>query len=208
METAAPATARRIGLQAGDVLVVTDMQRDFITGSLAVPDAAAVIPVMNRYVRTFVRRELPIVATRDWHPAGHSSFRDRGGPWPPHCIAGTAGAAFVEGIALGPDVLVISKATTPEREAYSAFDGTELELRLHRLHAKRLFIGGLTTDYCVHDTTLDARRIGYEVFVLEDAIRAVNVKPGDGERAIAEMRAAGARTIRFEELDTAEALHG
>jgi nicotinamidase/pyrazinamidase len=208
MAASAQSASRPVRLQASDALVVVDVQQDFVGGSLAVPDAVAVIPVLNRYLREFARRNLPIVATRDWHPVGHCSFRDCGGPWPPHCIAGTPGAAFADGLALGPDALVFSKATTPERDAYSGFDGTELDRRLHGLRVRRLFVGGLATDYCVAQTVRDALRLGFVVFLLVDAIRAVNAKPGDGDRAEAEMRAAGAVPVRLADLSTAETLHG
>lgn len=205
---ASTASARPTVLGATDALLLVDVQRDFVTGSLAVPGAPAIIPVLNAYVREFAQRHLPIVATRDWHPAGHCSFRDQGGPWPPHCIAGTPGAGFAEGLALGPEALVISKATTPERDAYSGFGGTQLDLRLRALRAHRLFVGGLATDYCVLETVRDARRLGYEVCLLADAIRAVDAHPGDGEKALAEMRAGGAVEIRFADLAAHEALHG
>lgn len=208
MAASAPSAARPIRLQASDALVLVDVQYDFVSGALAVPDATSALPVLNRYLREFTRRGLAVFATRDWHPTAHCSFRDRGGPWPPHCIAGTPGAAFAVGLALGPDARVVSKATTIDRDAYSGFEDTDLDLDLRRLGVHRLFVGGLATDYCVRQTVLDARRLGYEVFLLEDAIRAVNVTPGDGERALAEMRAAGAVPIRIAELAPVEAAHG
>ena len=208
MAVSAPCATGPVRLQASDALVLVDVQCDFVSGALAVPDAASVLPVLNRYLREFARRWLAIFATRDWHPTSHCSFRDRGGPWPPHCIAGTPGAAFAVGLALGPDARVVSKATTIGRDAYSGFEDTDLDLDLRKLNVCRLFIGGLATDYCVRQTVLDARRLGYEVFLLEDAIRAVDVKPGDGERAIAEMQAAGAVPIRIGDLAPTEVAHG
>ncbi len=208
MSHSAPSAARPIALQASDALLVVDVQHDFVTGSLAVPGAPGILPVLNRYLREFTRRNLPVVASRDWHPAEHCSFADRGGPWPPHCIAGTPGAAFAEGLALGPDALVVSKATAPERDAYSAFEATGLDLRLRGLRVRRLFVGGLATDYCVLQTVLDARRRGYEVFLLADAVRAVDAKPGDAKRAEALMREAGAVPIALEDLAPATTAHG
>jgi len=185
-----------LGARAGDVLLVVDLQNDFLPGgSLAVVDGDAVVPVLNRYLAAWPR-EVPIVATRDWHPPNHCSFRAQGGPWPPHCIAGTHGAAFAPGLALPPSVAVISKATTPERDAYSGFEGTDLDARLRALGVRRIFIGGLTTDYCVRSTVRDARRLGYAAVVLGDAIRAVDVEPGDGQRAEEEMRRLGAVFVR------------
>ncbi|MGE5320110.1 MAG: isochorismatase family protein [Hyphomicrobiaceae bacterium] len=183
-------------LQAGDVLLVTDIQNDFLRGgSLAVAGGDAVIPVLNRYIGEFVARGLPVYATRDWHPEGHCSFHAQGGPWPVHCVAGTPGAAFAPTLTLPPDVTVISKATSQDKEAYSSFQGTDLDSRFRAAGIHRLFIGGLTTDYCVLNSVRDARQLGYDVFVLADAIRAVDVQPGDGQRAEAEMGRLGARRI-------------
>lgn len=188
-------------LQQGDLLLVTDVQNDFLPGgSLAVPDGAAVVPVLNRYIDAFVAAGLPVYATRDWHPPRHCSFREQGGPWPVHCVVDTPGAAFAPGLVLPPGAPIISKATEAGREAYSSFEGTPLDSRLRRAGIRRLFIGGLATDYCILNSVRDALRLGYEVFVLTDAVRAVNVDPGDGERALAEMTRLGAQCITFEEL--------
>src|SRR5450759_6035773 len=120
-------------LRTGDALVIVDMQNDFITGSLAVPGGAEVIPVLNRYIDTFTRQHLPVIATRDWHPKSHRSFRESGGVWPAHCVAASAGAAFVPALALPPDAIVIPKGTQANREAYSGFEGTDLDLQLRGL---------------------------------------------------------------------------
>ena len=187
--------------QPGDVLLVTDIQNDFLPGgSLAVARGDEVVPVLNRYIREFVAHGLPVYATRDWHPAGHCSFHPQGGPWPIHCLAGTHGAAFASTLSLPPGTTVISKATLQDQEAYSSFQGTDLDSRLHAAGIRRLFIGGLTTDYCVLSTVRDARRLGYDVFVLADAIRAVNVQPGDGQRAEEEMAGLGAQRITLNGL--------
>jgi len=183
-------------LQPGDVLLVTDIQNDFLQGgSLAVAGGDEVVPVLNRYIGAFLAHGLPVYATRDWHPAGHCSFHAQGGPWPVHCVAGTHGAAFAATLTLPPDATVISKATSLDQEAYSSFQGTDLDSRLRAAGIRRLFIGGLTTDYCVLNTVRDARQLGYDVFVLADAIRAVDVRPGDGQRAEEEMASLGARRI-------------
>ena len=188
-------------LQPGDVLLVTDIQNDFLQGgSLAVAGGDEVVPVLNRYIGAFLAHGLPVYATRDWHPDGHCSFHPQGGPWPVHCVAGTPGAAFAATLVLPSDTTVISKATSQDREAYSSFQGTDLDSRLRATGIRRLFIGGLTTDYCVLNTVRDARQLGYEVFVLADAIRAVDVQPGDGQRAEAEMARLGARRITLEGL--------
>lgn len=191
-------TGSRLG--QGDVLVVVDVQNDFVTGSLAVPGAADIIVPLNRYIALFVRNGLRVVATRDWHPASHMSFRGQGGPWPSHCVAQTPGAAFAPGLHLPEGAWLVSKATSPSREAYSGFERTDLDQRLKGFGAKRLFIGGLATDYCVLRTVLDSLSRGYITFVLEDAIRAVDVDPGDGENAVAAMQRDGAAFVRYEEL--------
>lgn len=181
-------------LRSGDALIVVDMQNDFLPGgALPVPNGNEVIPPLNRWIDHFAEARLPILATRDWHPPGHCSFTAQGGPWPSHCVADTHGAAFAADLPLPAGCLIVSKATRPEDEAYSGFSGTDLDLRLRQMNIRRLFVGGLATDYCVLQTVLDARRLGYEVELLAKAIRAVEVKPGDGERAIASMIAAGAR---------------
>jgi nicotinamidase/pyrazinamidase len=181
---------------AGDALIVVDVQNDFLPGgALAVPEGDAVVPVLNTALARFAALGLPVFATRDWHPPDHCSFQARGGPWPPHCLAGTPGAGFAANLALPPAAYIISKATTAERDAYSGFEGTDLDVRLRQLGVRRVFVGGLATDYCVLNTVRDALRLGYATVLLRDAIRAVDVEPGDGERAIAEMQRLGAIAV-------------
>ncbi len=190
-----------ITLADGDALLIVDVQNDFLPGgALAVPEGNRVVPVLNAYIASFTRRGLPVVATRDWHPPDHCSFQDQGGPWPVHCVADTAGADFAAGLDLPEDVLIVSKGTASDRDAYSGFQDTGLHETLQRRKVRRLFIGGLATDYCVQATVLDARKLGYEVCLLTDAIRAVDLQAGDGERAIARMVAAGASPITVAEL--------
>ncbi len=182
-----------VAVDDGDALLMVDVQRDFLPGgSLAVPGGDAVVPVLNRYLELARRHGLSVFASRDWHPADHCSFRSRGGPWPEHCVSGTAGAAFAPGLEIPADVTIISKAMQRDADAYSAFAGTGLARLLRDRGVKRLLVGGLATDYCVLNTVRDALREGFGVLLLEDAIRAVNVEPGDGERARTEMRRAGA----------------
>ncbi len=188
--------AHAIALQPGDALLIIDVQNDFLPGgSLAVPQGEQVIEPINRWLARFSKAHLPVYATRDWHPPGHCSFITRGGPWPPHCVAGSPGAQFALGLRLPPDTPVteIGKGTGPDADAYSGFEGTELHARLQAGGVRRLFVCGLATDYCVVNTVLDARRLGYAVVVLEEAIRPVEVHPGDGARAVAAMVASGAR---------------
>jgi nicotinamidase/pyrazinamidase len=177
----------------GDALLVVDMQHDFLPGgSLAVPDGDAIVPVLDEYVRVATARGIPVFATRDWHPPHHCSFHERGGPWPPHCIQGTWGAAFTEGIRFPDSTVVISKATNPDREAYSTFDGTPLDAELRARGVRRVVIGGIATEYCVRFSVRDAIAKGYGARVLTDAIRAID--PGEGARAEAEMLHLGAES--------------
>ena len=197
-----PLGPQKLTLSPGDALVVVDVQNDFLPGgSLAVPDGDEVVPVLNQYIAVFELKGLPIFATRDWHPPNHCSFQPYGGPWPPHCVQGTPGAAFAPALELpASTVLITLKGTQPEKDAYSGFDGTDLDSRLRAQGVGRLFVGGLATDYCVLCTVEDGLKIGYAVVLLQDAIRAVNVRPGDGERAEAEMIRLGAILIRLEML--------
>lgn len=188
-------------LERGDALFIADIQNDFLPGgSLAVPQGNEIVPVLRRYLALFQSRTLPIFAGRDWHPADHCSFRDRGGIWPPHCIAGSGGADAPPDFPLPPSVVIVHKATAADKEAYSAFEGTTLDVALRARGVRRLFVGGLATDYCVLNTVRDALRLGYAVVLLTDAIRAVNVQPDDGANAEAEMLRLGAGPACFEDL--------
>ncbi len=180
----------------GDALLAVDVQRDFLPGgSFAVVGGEAVLAPLNACLELFGARGLPVFASRDWHPPEHCSFRAQGGPWPLHCVAGTTGAAFPAELHLAADCGLVSKGCSAARDAYSAFDRTDLHPRLQALGVRRLFVAGLATDYCVVATVLDARALGYEVVVLRDAIAAVDVQPGDGARALARMTAAGASLV-------------
>jgi nicotinamidase/pyrazinamidase len=177
----------------GDALLVVDVQNDFLPGgALGIAGGNAVLAPLNRLLGPWRARGLPVFLTRDWHPPGHCSFVERGGPWPVHCVAGTTGAEFSPRIERAAGDVVVSKATRPERDAYSALDGTGLVDDLRRAGVRRVFVGGLATDYCVRATGLDARAAGLEVVVLRDAVCAVNVQPGDGAAALCELASAGA----------------
>jgi nicotinamidase/pyrazinamidase len=189
-----------IELQDGDALIIVDVQNDFLPGgALAVPRGDDVVPALNRYIDLFLTKGLPIIATRDWHPVNHCSFHARGGPWPPHCIANTPGAAFASALKLPAEFITISKAVALEKDAYSGFEGTELEAVLRSHGVRRVFVGGLATDYCVLNTVKDALENRYQVYVLNDAIRAVNVQPDDGHKAEEEMTAKGAVMISLDQ---------
>jgi nicotinamidase/pyrazinamidase len=190
-----------------DALVIVDVQNDFCPGgALAVAGGDGVVPVLNRYAQRFARRGATVIATRDWHPPRTRHFREQGGAWPPHCVQATPGAAFHPDLALPAGTEVVSKGMDPEQDAYSAFqaetgEGMPFAALLGERGVQRLFIGGLATDYCVKSTALDALKEGFEVVVLQDAVRAVDVAPGDGERALAELQAAGARLVRLDQVE-------
>ena len=190
-----------IPLNRGDVLLIIDLQNDFLPGgALAVSQGDQVVPIMNRYIALFQRQHLPMVATRDWHPADHFSFKAQGGPWPEHCVAGSHGAEFSPILKLPETAEIISTGVNRNAPGYSGFENTDLENRLIGLHAKRLFIGGLATDYCVLYTVLDALAHNYPVYLLTDAIRAVDVNPQDGDNAIQIMTQKGAEAITLADL--------
>jgi nicotinamidase/pyrazinamidase len=179
-------------------LIVVDVQNDFCPGgALAAPGGAAIVPVLNRYLAEAHTSGVTIYASRDWHPTNTRHFKAHGGLWPPHCVQRTPGAAFHPALALPPDAIVISKGDTPDREGYSAFEGHTVEGRpladdLRARHIDELRIGGIATDYCVKETVFDALRHGFRVTVLSDAITGIDVEPGDAQRALDAMRAAGA----------------
>jgi nicotinamidase/pyrazinamidase len=183
----------RARLGSGDCLLAVDVQRDFCPGgALAVDEGDAVVPALNRWIREAVAGGSRVVASRDWHPPGHVSFAPQGGPWPAHCVRGTVGAGFHDDLDLPPDALIVSKAEADGRDSYSAFDGTDLAERLRAWGIRRVFVGGLALDYCVRATALDALREGFAVHVIEAATRPVDINPGDGVRALAELAASGA----------------
>ncbi|OGQ84574.1 MAG: nicotinamidase [Deltaproteobacteria bacterium RIFCSPLOWO2_12_FULL_60_19] len=188
-------------MKGKDALLIIDVQNDFCPGgALAVADGDQVVPALNRYIEKFRRRKLPILATRDWHPVKTRHFKAFGGLWPPHCIQGSKGAEFRADLRLPSDAVVVSAGMSPDEEGYSGFDGRddrgiELADLLRRLRVERIYVGGLATDYCVKHTVLDGVKHGFQVVLLEDASRGVNLKPGDAERAVAEMVQAGAAKI-------------
>jgi nicotinamidase/pyrazinamidase len=181
-------------LNSSDALVIVDVQNDFCPGgALAVPGGDQVIPVLNRWIEQASQGGAMIVATRDWHPADHASFAAQGGPWPVHCVQETPGAAFHPDLELPDDTLFVSKGTDRADEGYSMFQGTGLGPRLEEAGVKRLWIGGLALDYCVRATVLDGLEAGFEVHVLLDATRAVNLNPDDGDKTVKRMKSAGAK---------------
>jgi nicotinamidase/pyrazinamidase len=191
-----------ISLTRHDALLIVDIQNDFLPGgALGISDGDKIIPILVNYVRCFEAHGFPIFLTRDWHPPDHCSFRPQGGPWPIHCVAGSPGALPPSSFVMPSSVMIIYKAIDQDQEAYSAFQGTALDRHLRALHMQRLFIGGLATDYCVLNSVKDARALGYEVRLLMDGIKAVNLQPDDGRRAEEEMVRLGATPVRWEMLE-------
>jgi len=185
----------------GSALILVGVQRDYLPGgSMAVSGGDAIVPALNRYLDLFRQLHLPIFATRAWRPADHGSFLAQGGKWPPHCVADTTGAEFAPGLDLPPDVRVISKATRPHEDAYSGFSGTDLDRQLRGLGVHSLYVGGLATDYCVLMTVLDALDREFRVYLLQDAVRPLNLHPDDGARAVQRMEEEGALLLDFSAL--------
>jgi nicotinamidase/pyrazinamidase len=182
-------------INENDSLIVVDVQRDFCPGgALPVPDCNQIILTLNKYIAAFDSVRAEIFATRDWHPPNHVSFKPYGGPWPPHCVQRSKGAEFHPNLKLPRRAKLVSKATSPSIESYSGFDGTDLEQELRNKNVKRVFIGGLATDYCVKNTVLDALNLGFEAVLLTDATRGIDRRPGDTQNAIQEMIEHGAKT--------------
>jgi len=193
-----------IALTPADALIIVDLQNDFLPGgSLGVPQGDEVVAPIQQLIDIYQTHGLPIVASRDWHPDGHCSFAEQGGPWPIHCVAGSHGAAFSDALPLEQVATIISKATTIEKDAYSAFNGTDLAEQLRARGVQRVAVCGLATDYCVLNTARDALENGFATLLVLDAIRAVDVHPGDGARAIATMQAAGAQPVHVDHLGLA-----
>jgi nicotinamidase/pyrazinamidase len=177
-------------------LIVVDVQNDFCPGgSLAVANGDEVIAPLNDLIIDFLNRGAPVFKTRDWHPADAKHFKIHGGIWPVHCVQDTPGAEFRAGLIDDERISIISKGVAEDADGYSAFDGTNLAQVLREQGVAEVWVGGLATDYCVKHTVLDARREGFEVKALASAMRAVNLEPGDGAQAIAEMRNAGAEVL-------------
>jgi len=176
-------------------LIVVDVQNDFCPGgTLAIPHGDEVVAPLNKLIDEFLERGDPVFKSRDWHPPTTRHFTAYGGNWPVHCVQNTEGAEFHPALRNDSRIKVISKGMG-DRDGYSAFDGTDLDSQLNQAGIDEIVVGGLATDYCVKNTVLDALKQGYKVKAVEEAMRPVELRPGDGERAIAEMRAAGAEII-------------
>jgi nicotinamidase/pyrazinamidase len=177
-------------------LIVVDVQNDFCPGgSLAVAHGDEVVAPLNKLMKEFLDRGEPVYKTRDWHPPKTKHFADYGGTWPVHCVQHTPGAGFHADLLDDPRVTVISKGFDESADGYSGFDGTELAQLLRDEGVEEVWVGGLATDYCVKETVLGARREGFKVKALAEAMRPVNVNPEDGRKALEEMSVAGAEII-------------
>ena len=184
-------------VRADDALVIVDVQHDFLPGgALGVAEGERIFDPIDALAPRFAR----VYATRDWHPADHSSFAQQGGPWPVHCVAESHGAAFHPRLPLQSVDRIVDKGIVVETDGYSGFAATALDDDLHAHGVRRVFVCGLATDYCVKATALDARTAGFDVVVLEDASAAVNVQPGDEARALEELRAAGVAIARSSDV--------
>jgi nicotinamidase/pyrazinamidase len=182
-------------------LIIIDVQNDFCPGgTLAVTDGDSIIEPTNKLIRLFQSNKKIVIYSRDWHPLGTTHFKCDENPdgWPVHCVGGTKGAEFKNGLIVPLNANIVSKGMGNGENAYSAFDpgarisGMDLNTFLKNKRVDTLLVCGLATDYCVKDTVLDAKKLGYNVIVVQECIRAVNIEPNDGEKAIAEMKNAGA----------------
>lgn len=201
MKSARPSAGRATGFERvtrmAEALLIVDVQNDFMPGgALAVPESHMVIEPLNRLARAYDT----VFATRDWHPPDHQSFEEEGGPWPRHCVRGTLGAELDARLDASEIDEIVDKGEQREVEGYSAFDGTDLAQRLRERGIDSLTVGGLATNICVRWTVLEARGLGFDVKLVEDAIRGIDLESGDTARAAAEMLEAGVRLVRADEL--------
>jgi nicotinamidase/pyrazinamidase len=186
-------------------LILVDIQNDFCpNGALAVTEGDLIVPIVNRLISRFPL----VISTQDWHPANHISFKAQGGQWPPHCVQGTTGAALHPDLKTDAIALYFRKASSPDKDDYSEFAGKDEQGRsldevLKGYGVKKIYVVGLATDYCVLETVLDGLKYGYEVYAVTDAMRAVNVNPDDGEKALYKMVSSGAHLVTSEVIDLA-----
>jgi nicotinamidase/pyrazinamidase len=184
-------------------LLIVDVQNDFSPGgALGVPEGDKIIPPINKYIKIFSQKKIPIFATRDWHPVKTKHFKDFGGIWPVHCIQNTRGAAFHIELKLPKGVILLYKGMDPKKDSYSSFHAEDISGMkflniLKRLGIREIYIGGLATDYCIKYSAKDALKNGFKVNVLIDAIKGVNLKPKDSENAIKEIVKMGTKKINL-----------
>lgn len=187
-------------------LLIVDVQNDFCPGgALGIKEGDKIIPAINKYIEIFIKNNLPIILTRDWHPAETRHFKRFGGAWPGHCIQNTKGAEFHPQLRIPEGAIIISKGMNPAKDSYSAFqafDSAEKNLPslLKEKGISELFICGLATDYCVKFTALDALKSAFKVNVLADAIKGVDLQPKDSENALKEIISLGAKAITLKDV--------
>ncbi|NLG49818.1 MAG: isochorismatase family protein [Chloroflexi bacterium] len=193
-------------IKSNSALLVVDMQNDFLPGgALGVVEADMIIPRVNEYVRLFEEHPHPIFYTRDWHPPETTHFVTQGGPWPPHCVQGTWGAAFHPDMHIPQEAIILSKGMDPHEDAYSGFharddQGHYLEELLLKYEVMHVYVCGLALDYCVKWSCIDAANKGFHMYPLIDATRAVNVKIHDAELAVEEIVRVGGTLLTIEHL--------
>jgi nicotinamidase/pyrazinamidase len=197
----------RFKVKLKKALLVVDVQNDFCPGgALAVPGGDKIVPAINKYIKIFSKNKLPIFSSRDWHPIKTKHFKDFGGVWPAHCIQNTKGASFHPKLKLPKDAILLYKGMDPNKDSYSVFqaegaNGAGFLNLLKILGVKELYIGGLATDYCVKSSARDALKNGFKVKLLLDAIKGVDLKKGDSEKAIQKMIKQGAKKITLQDME-------
>jgi len=178
-------------------LLIIDFQNDFTSGgALEVPGGDEIAEPVKRLAPHFEH----VFATRDWHPPDHASFETEGGPWPVHCVQGTHGAELHPAMNEIHVDEIVDVGAEREDEGYSGFEKSKLEKLLSDREVDEVAVVGLATDYCVRASAIDAARLGFDTTVITDAIRAVDVNPGDGERALADMQEAGAKLATSDQV--------
>ena len=184
-----------------DALLITDVQNDFCPGgALGVATGDVVAATLNRVAKAFADKGSVVFTTQDWHPALHSTFKEQGGQWPAHCVQGTAGAEFHPALKLPKGTHSIKKGASPDKDAYSGFVDSDLEQQLKKANISRIFVGGIPTDYCVLNTVIDALDLGFETYLLADAVAAIDIEPRDGLRALHLMEGSGATLVTTDEI--------
>lgn len=182
-------------------LLIVDMQKDFCPGGkLPVKQCKEVVSTLNEYIQIFQTKNLPILASRDWHPGETSHFQSGGGKWPPHCVKNSPGAEFHPNLNLPDRAIIISKGMDPDIEGYTCFQGYDKNhisfiKVLNKENIDKIYIGGVATEYCVKSTALDAVEEGFNVNLLEDATEGVDMNPGDIKKAIEEMKKSGVKLV-------------
>lgn len=182
-------------------LLVIDVQKDFCKGGvLAAKNTETLVGPLNKLISEAMAAGIPVIFTRDWHPAEHGSFVSMGGPWPPHCVQGTDGAQFASGLIVPAGARILDKGVAPYDDGYSMFVGTLLAEWLERLKVGAVAVCGIATEYCVLESVKDAVRNRLKVFLLGDLVRPIDRQPGDSDKAIAEMEQLGAESSNSEDF--------